>query len=358
MPRATLKPCCSGSRVLPPGTAPLQGATSITLTTFRRWWLSETSGTWTRAVEIAAPTNAASNPTDVLFNGISCSAGRELHGGRGLSRQLRKRSSMVATETSGTWAEATEVAAPTNAASNPNASVLSDLVSFRRELHAVARYSDRFGNGQVMAATETSGTWAQASEISAPTNAEGSPVDAFLEAVSCSSARNCTAARELRGPYRERPSHGGCRDLGHLDPGHRDCRPYQCRERSLGKRERSFVFFNKELPGGGGLHGRLRKRPSPDRHQPKPLYLDDGATCRQKGEAYKTALEAVGGNGPYTWKTASSVPKGLTLSRTGMLSGTLPMSAMPGTYPIKVQVTDATRPKHQVATASLKLGVT
>ena len=66
--------------------------------------------------------------------------GRELHRGRRLRGRLRKRrQAMVATETSGAWAQATQVAAPTNAVSivpsDPHAEIPGDLVLVGGQLH-------------------------------------------------------------------------------------------------------------------------------------------------------------------------------------------------------------------------------
>lgn len=71
--------------------------------------------------------------------------------------------------------------------------------------------------------------------------------------------------------------------------------------------------------------------------------------------AYKTTLGAIGGTGPYTWKLMSgTLPKGLTLASTGVVSGT---PTVLGTSTFTVQVTDATTPAHGVATAVVSLTV-
>ena len=57
------------------------------------------------------------------------------------------------------------------------------------------------------------------------------------------------------------------------------------------------------------------------------------------GEAYSVSLAASGGQSPYTWAVASgSLPTGLTLASTGLLSGT-PTKA--GTSTVTLEVTDA-----------------
>ena len=60
---------------------------------------------------------------------------------------------------------------------------------------------------------------------------------------------------------------------------------------------------------------------------------------------------------PLTWSEVGTPPKGLTLSSSGLLSGTVAKSVKAGTYTIKVQVIDSTKGKVQTATASLKLTI-
>ncbi|MGD0452142.1 MAG: putative Ig domain-containing protein [Solirubrobacteraceae bacterium] len=73
---------------------------------------------------------------------------------------------------------------------------------------------------------------------------------------------------------------------------------------------------------------------------------------------YAQQLTAVGGLTPYKWKvTAGHLPRGLRLSSTGLLSGTVSARRYPsgGSFPITVRVTDATARVHQTATATFTL---
>lgn len=77
-------------------------------------------------------------------------------------------------------------------------------------------------------------------------------------------------------------------------------------------------------------------------------------TGGQCGTSYSASLTATGGTPGYTWTVASgNLPAGLSLSRTGVISGT-PTAA--GTSGFAVQVTDAGSPA-QIQTASLSLTV-
>jgi hypothetical protein len=78
------------------------------------------------------------------------------------------------------------------------------------------------------------------------------------------------------------------------------------------------------------------------------------------GKAYSEQLEAIGGVAPYKWKLVNSkLPKGLKLSHTGLLSGTVSARRYPhgGTFPITVKATDSTKKTHQTATTSFNLTV-
>ncbi len=76
-----------------------------------------------------------------------------------------------------------------------------------------------------------------------------------------------------------------------------------------------------------------------------------------RGLAYSDKLAALGGKAPLTWKTTTVLPAGLKLSIYGLLSGTVPNTVPAGTRSIKVTVTDASLPTHQVASATLTLKI-
>ena len=76
------------------------------------------------------------------------------------------------------------------------------------------------------------------------------------------------------------------------------------------------------------------------------------------GVPYSEQLEALGGVAPYKWrKTAGSLPGGLHLSSTGLLSGQLGVKAHSGSFQIAVMVTDSTKKTHQTATATFTVDI-
>ncbi len=72
---------------------------------------------------------------------------------------------------------------------------------------------------------------------------------------------------------------------------------------------------------------------------------------------YQYQLSATGSPGPFSWSVASgsTLPSGLSLSSTGLLSGTLSSSVAAGTYPFSITVTDQSTTTS--ATTSFTLGV-
>jgi hypothetical protein len=76
------------------------------------------------------------------------------------------------------------------------------------------------------------------------------------------------------------------------------------------------------------------------------------------GSHYAQQLQAVGGVTPYKWRvSAGHLPKGLKLTSSGLLSGTVSAKKYPGggSFPITVSVADHTKRVHQVATATFTL---
>jgi large repetitive protein len=75
------------------------------------------------------------------------------------------------------------------------------------------------------------------------------------------------------------------------------------------------------------------------------------------GSPYSEQLAASGGVAPYKWKAKGALPSGLTLSKAGLLSGTVDASVTPATYPIQIKVTDSMKPTKEVLTVTLNLTV-
>ena len=84
--------------------------------------------------------------------------------------------------------------------------------------------------------------------------------------------------------------------------------------------------------------------------------LAPASTSGTAGSAYSRTLGVTGGTSPYTWSVASgSLPAGLTLSSSGVVSGTL-SSASSGSYGVTVSVSDSETPA-QTASATMTIAV-
>lgn len=69
-----------------------------------------------------------------------------------------------------------------------------------------------------------------------------------------------------------------------------------------------------------------------------PLAFDGADMSVQRNVPFAEALQAEGGTPPFTWTNLTSLPAGLTMSSTGVVSGVA--SARAGTYVTRVRVTD------------------
>jgi hypothetical protein len=92
-------------------------------------------------------------------------------------------------------------------------------------------------------------------------------------------------------------------------------------------------------------------RPGPETMDPVSIQTESLADAIE-GQTYSQRLAAVGGSGGYSWVLAAgSLPAGLTLSPTGLISGT---PAGPGTSSFRVRATDS---GDRSATADLSITV-
>lgn len=87
--------------------------------------------------------------------------------------------------------------------------------------------------------------------------------------------------------------------------------------------------------------------------KPDPAVLTimtDSLESGQVGVSYHQQVTAAGGTGPYTWTISEgSLPPGMTLSSSGILSG---VPSTPGQYSFVITVTDANQ-----AASSVRVGM-
>jgi hypothetical protein len=77
------------------------------------------------------------------------------------------------------------------------------------------------------------------------------------------------------------------------------------------------------------------------------------------GVDYQKQLETAGGTGPFHWTKSGALPKGMTMTRKGFLSGVpILKKDQTGPYPLTFKVRDSSKHGHEIAMASLTLNLT
>ncbi len=74
------------------------------------------------------------------------------------------------------------------------------------------------------------------------------------------------------------------------------------------------------------------------------------------GALYREQFTATGGVLPLKWGKVGPLPKGLTIKKSGLMTGTISAKVAPGTYTITIKVADASKPK-QKASATFQITI-
>jgi hypothetical protein len=160
--------------------------------------ITETNGTWGRAKEIAAPTNAAS-PVSAIGTGISCYRSGDCVAVGGDTSRSGQFLPLTFKESAGVWHRATTVLLPAKAAGGTLQSAPLDSVSCTTTGACLA--VGNYLTGSVyrpMAVSGSKGLGARAAEVTAlPAAAGRDPYQSLLYAVSCVSASSCVAAGQV-----------------------------------------------------------------------------------------------------------------------------------------------------------------
>jgi hypothetical protein len=165
--------------------------------------VEEAGGAWNPASQIVAPSNTAANP-EVLNTWISCATSLCVITAQYIDN-AGAREAMVADESGGVWGSASEIQLPANAATNPE-------VAFRSACTAsgacvlIGEYRSAGNDREAMVAEEVGGLWGRAREVAAPANAATNPEIIFGE-VQCPALGSCVAF----GEYTNRA--GATRDM-------------------------------------------------------------------------------------------------------------------------------------------------
>jgi hypothetical protein len=154
----------------------------------------EAGGVWSPASQIQAPSNTAVNPK-IGFGSAPMPIACATSGSCVITAEYTDNSgdeeAMVADETGGVWGSANEIAAPANAARNPQ-TVLDPACPASGACVLVGEYTDAGGDREALVADGEGGSWGQASEVVPPANAESNPGVTVGE-VQCPAVGSCLA---------------------------------------------------------------------------------------------------------------------------------------------------------------------
>ena len=101
---------------------------------------------------------------------------------------------MEATETGGTFGQAAEVTAPSDAASDSEPQLFGVSCTRAGNCVGVGNYRDSSLDFQAMEVTETGGTFGQATEVTAPSNAASNTIGVLHELEGCRAPRRATVS--------------------------------------------------------------------------------------------------------------------------------------------------------------------
>ncbi len=154
--------------------------------------------TWSgvTGVPITLPANAGSEPK-ALFGWGVCPTVGSCAGVGSYTDTSGNEEALAATRTSGSWGQASEIPLPAGAAtSSQKAGFGFDdstvACTGPGACVAVGHYLKEGGNEEAMAVNETGGVWGTASEIKPPANAATNP-EAYLRSVACPASGSCVA---------------------------------------------------------------------------------------------------------------------------------------------------------------------
>ena len=150
-------------------------------------------GRWSHGIPLTLPTGAATQPY-AQVNGIACrSEGNCVAVGDYEYGKAKGLQAFIATESGGRWARAFTPRLPANAASPESAQLEAVACTRDGSCAAIGGYLDSSGNAQTMVlAKPVAGPWHQATEIAAPPNAAANP-DTFMTGIACSGPGACVA---------------------------------------------------------------------------------------------------------------------------------------------------------------------
>ena len=153
---------------------------------------TEAGGRWGRAAALSLPANAGtgSGATATLFS-VSCIATGSCTAVGLYSVTPHDRVAMVATEAGDKWSPAVAFDSLPPGAAGTWSSLFGVWCTSAGNCAADGSFIGSTGSEEAMVAAETGGKWAKATELSLPKGANAQYSNAELESVSCTSSGNC-----------------------------------------------------------------------------------------------------------------------------------------------------------------------
>lgn len=157
--------------------------------------VSESGNTWGRALHLAMPVGAATNPRPFFygFRAMSCANSTNCAAGGQYVDSSGDYQGFLVRETSGKWGRATEMPLPAGASmAGHNGGVVSVTCPTPTRCSAGGAYLDASGNYQATILSSTTSGWSGA-RVSLPGGATTVGIDGGLYALSCPTTGPCTA---------------------------------------------------------------------------------------------------------------------------------------------------------------------
>jgi hypothetical protein len=160
--------------------------------------VSETNGTWGAASELTLPPGASTSrsPLGAELNSVACTSAGSCVAVGNYQAEAGPQELMVATETSGVWAPASELLPALPDVVDEGARLNSVTCTSPGNCVAVGGYTTSSGS-QAILVSETAGVWGQASPVTLPAVTSGL---ADLNSVTCTSSGNCVAVGAFGDP--------------------------------------------------------------------------------------------------------------------------------------------------------------
>jgi hypothetical protein len=149
-------------------------------------------GGWSPAAGIAAPPNAAANP-DAVMTGIACTGPGSCVAVGNYSVSASQYAAMGAIESRGTWHRASEIVAPRNAIPSTFTAMSAISCLPNGSCLGVGEYPASATQSRAMSVTEANGRFGRATEIAAVPRGASIHPSTYLLGVSCAPAGMCLA---------------------------------------------------------------------------------------------------------------------------------------------------------------------